>query len=43
MGLNGLDSNAFGKRQAVGIHFQIAKKLNAENVDSPAYEFAIAA
>ena len=43
MGLNGIERYASGKGQAVGIHSQIAKKVNAENVDSPAYEFAIAA
>ena len=43
MGLNGLDSNAFGKRQAVGIHQKQQKQINAENVDSPAYEYAMAA
>ena len=43
MGLTGFDSNAFGKEQAVGIYLQIAKQINAENVDSPAYAYAVAA
>ena len=42
MGVNGLDRYKFGREQAVGIHFN-SKEINAENVDSPAYEFAIAA
>ena len=43
MGLNGIERYASGKGQAVGIHFKQQKKINAENVDSPAYEYAIAA
>lgn len=42
-GLTGLDSDAFGKGQAAGIRFKQRKKLNGENVDSPAYAMAIAA
>ena len=42
-GVNGLDGNAFGKGQAVGIHLKQQKNINAENVDSPAYEYAMAA
>ena len=42
-GLTGLDSDAFGKRQAVGIHQKQRKNINGENVDSPAYAYAVAA
>lgn len=43
MGLNGIERYSFGKEQAVGIYLQIAKQINAENVDSPAYAYAVAA
>ena len=43
MGLTGIERYLFGKRQAVGIHSQIAKEINAENIESPAYAYAVAA